>query len=210
MRLAMVAHERVSAAAGRARCVEVLTTVGIPDASRRLEAYPHQFSGGMRQRAAIAIALLHRPSLIVADEPTTALDVSIQAQIVSEMAALVREIGTSLIWVSHDLATVSGIADRIAVMYAGRIVEEGASAEVLAAPRHPYTHGLLDSLPSRGIPGQELAYIRGMAPSLLALPPGCPFAPRCGRADAACESDPAPVIVGGRFLRCHHPLIFAQ
>jgi len=206
MRLAMAAHERLSAAALRARCIEVLTIVGMPDAARRLDAYPHQFSGGMRQRVAIAIALLHRPPLIVADEPTTALDVSIQAQILTEMKSLVGEIGTSLIWISHDLATVSSLADRIAVMYAGRIVEDGPTVAVLRNPRHPYTRGLLDSLPAHTRPGGELAQIRGTTPSLLNLPAGCPFAPRCDRADAACEIEPDIVSGAGRSTRCHHPL----
>jgi len=206
MRLALKAHERLSAAAARARCVEVLTIVGMPDAHRRLDAYPHQFSGGMRQRVAIAIALLHRPPLIVADEPTTALDVSIQAQILTEMKSLVREIGTSLIWISHDLATVSSLADRIAVMYAGRIVEDGPTVAVLGAPRHPYTQGLLDSLPAHAEPGRELAQIRGATPSLLNLAPGCPFAPRCDHADAACGREPDIVSGADRSLRCHHPL----
>jgi peptide/nickel transport system ATP-binding protein len=206
MRLAMTAHEKLSAAALRARCVEVLTIVGLPDAERRLEAYPHQFSGGMRQRVAIAIALLHRPPLIVADEPTTALDVSIQAQILTEMKTLVGEIGTSLIWISHDLATVSSLADRIAVMYAGRIVEAGPTVAVLRHPRHPYTQGLLDSLPARTEPGRELAQIRGSTPSLLNLPAGCPFAPRCDYADAACDAEPGIVGDALRSIRCHHPL----
>ena len=160
----------------------------------------------MRQRVAIAIALLNRPALIVADEPTTALDVSIQAQILTEMKGLVRELGTSLIWISHDLATVSSLADRIAVMYAGRIVEDGPTVAVLRHPRHPYTRGLLDSLPAHTEPGRELAQIRGSTPSLLNLPKGCPFAPRCNYADAACEVEPDLVDAAGRSLRCHHPL----
>jgi peptide/nickel transport system ATP-binding protein len=206
MRLAIVAHERLSPAAIRARCLDVLTAVGISEPGQRLDAYPHQFSGGMRQRVAIAIALLHRPSLIVADEPTTALDVSIQAQILVEMRSLVRELGMALIWISHDLATVSSLADRIAVMYAGRIVEEGRTEDVLAAPRHPYTRGLLESLPAHATPGQELAYIRGTTPSLLNLPPGCPFGPRCDRADAICGIAPDTIHASGRSLRCHHPI----
>jgi len=206
MRLALTAHERLPEAAMRERCIEVLTIAGMPDAARRLDAYPHQFSGGMRQRVAIAIALLHRPPLIVADEPTTALDVSIQAQILTEMKSLVREMGTSLIWISHDLATVSSLADRIAVMYAGRIVEDGPTVAVLRNPRHPYTRGLLESLPVHTAPGRELAQIRGMTPSLLNLPQGCPFAPRCDRADAVCGSAPDLVAAAGRSLRCHHPL----
>jgi peptide/nickel transport system ATP-binding protein len=170
MRLALAAHERVTTAAARARAVQALGAVGIPDAARRLDAYPHQFSGGMRQRVAIAIALLNRPALIVCDEPTTALDVSIQAQILTEMRALVRDLGTALIWISHDLATVSSLASRLLVMYAGRLIEEGPAAAVLRAPRHPYTHGLLESLPSRAAPGRDLVQIPGAPPSLLRLP----------------------------------------
>lgn len=207
MRLALAAHERVSTRGSRARCVRALELVGISDAQERLKVYPHQLSGGMRQRVAIAMALLHRPSLVIADEPTTALDVSIQAQILGELTRLVRELGMSLIWISHDLAVVSGIADRIAVMYAGRIVEEGPTGAVLAAPRHPYTRGLLDSLPSNASLGHKLAFIRGAAPSLFDIGAGCAFAPRCARADVACKADPSIVLSpGGRSLRCHHPL----
>ncbi|HEX8165558.1 MAG TPA: ABC transporter ATP-binding protein [Beijerinckiaceae bacterium] len=207
MRLAIVAHERVSAKAARARSAALLATVGLPDPERRLDAYPHQFSGGMRQRVAIAIALLHRPAVIVADEPTTALDVSIQAQILSEMQGLVADFGTALIWISHDLAVVSALSHRIAVMYAGKIVEEGPTAAVLTAPRHPYTRGLLDSLPSRAEPGRELAQIPGQTPSLLGAPEGCPFRPRCPRASAACLAMPEPTGDAVRRARCHHPLV---
>ena len=207
MRLALAAHERISTRGSRVRCVRALELVGISDAQERLKVYPHQLSGGMRQRVAIAMALLHRPSLVIADEPTTALDVSIQAQILGEMTRLVRELGMSLIWISHDLAVVSGIADRIAVMYAGRIVEEGPTGAVLAAPRHPYTRGLLDSLPSNAPPGHKLAFIRGAAPSLFDIGAGCAFAPRCARADVACKVDPSIALSpDGRSLRCHHPL----
>jgi peptide/nickel transport system ATP-binding protein len=206
MRLALRAHERVSAKAARARAAAALGRVGIPDAARRLGAYPHQFSGGMRQRVAIAIALLHRPALLIADEPTTALDVSIQAQILAEMKALVAELGMSLIWISHDLAVVSALSDRIAVMYAGRIVEEGPTGIVLANPRHPYTRGLLDSLPSRAEPGRELRQIPGSTPALLDLAPGCPFQPRCPRASPACAVMPEPTGDAMRWARCHHPL----
>ncbi|TWT13003.1 ABC transporter ATP-binding protein [Reyranella sp. CPCC 100927] len=206
MQLALGAHERVSARAGRARAADVLTRVGIPDAARRLDAYPHQFSGGMRQRVAIAVALLNRPDVIVADEPTTALDVSIQAQILAEMKALVRDLGTALIWISHDLAVVSALASRILVMYAGRIVEQGPTATVLRAPRHPYTGGLLDSLPSRAAPGQTLQQIPGLPPTLAALPAGCAFHPRCARADVACQVAPETTLAGTRGWRCHHPL----
>jgi peptide/nickel transport system ATP-binding protein len=206
MKLALDAHGRSSATVARERCVEVLTRVGIPDPAKRLDAYPHQFSGGMRQRVAIAIALLNRPKLIICDEPTTALDVSIQAQILTEMKALARDMGTAMIWISHDLATVSSVASRILVMYAGRIIEEGGVAEVLRAPRHPYTEGLLESLPANATPGQDLVQIPGSTPSLLNLPPGCPFSPRCGYADDLCRTEPPRLTSGGRAVRCHHPL----
>jgi peptide/nickel transport system ATP-binding protein len=206
MKLALDAHGRSGAVAARERSVEVLTRVGIPDPAKRLVAYPHQFSGGMRQRVAIAIALLNRPKLIICDEPTTALDVSIQAQILTEMKALARDMGTAMIWISHDLATVSSVASRILVMYAGRIIEEGGVAEVLRAPRHPYTKGLLDSLPANATPGQDLVQIPGSTPSLLNLPPGCPFAPRCSYADDLCHTEPPRLTSGSRAVRCHHPL----
>jgi peptide/nickel transport system ATP-binding protein len=206
MRLALEAHGSLGEAAARDRSVEVLARVGIPDAARRLDAWPHQFSGGMRQRVAIAIALLNRPKLIICDEPTTALDVSIQAQILTEMKALARDMGTAMIWISHDLATVSSVASRILVMYAGRLIEEGPVADVLRAPRHPYTQGLLDSLPANATPGRDLVQIPGATPSLLNLPPGCPFAPRCGHATDICRTEPQRILYGARALRCHHPL----
>ena len=207
MQLALLAHERMSRAAARARSVEVLARVGIPDPERRIDAYPHEFSGGMRQRVAIAIALLHRPAVIIADEPTTALDVSIQAQILAEMKSLVQDSGTALIWISHDLATVSEIASRLAVMYAGRIVEDGPIRSVLSAPRHPYTRGLLESLPSRATPGADLVQIPGSTPSLLRLPAGCAFAPRCPHRIAACDTTAPPrTALGSRGFRCHNPV----
>jgi peptide/nickel transport system ATP-binding protein len=206
MRLALEAHEPVSKETARARSIEALAAVRIPDAAQRLDAYPHQFSGGMRQRVAIAIALLHRPALIVCDEPTTALDVSIQAQILTEMRGLVRDLGTALIWISHDLATVSSLASRILVMYAGRIIEEGPTAAVLRSPRHPYSRGLLQSLPSRAEPGRDLAQIPGSTPSLLRLAEGCAFRPRCSEATSLCHTMPALERHGDRAYRCHHPL----
>ena len=206
MSLAIRAHEAVSDRAAQARAAEVLGRVGIPEAGARLRAYPHEFSGGMRQRVAIAIAMAHSPALIVADEPTTALDVSIQAQILHEIRELSRESGTALVWISHDLATVSSLSEQILVMYAGRIVEEGPTARVLRDPRHPYTRGLLDSLPATAEPGQMLRQIPGTTPSLLALPPGCPFAPRCTRASDLCADDPPRLGDAGHGFRCHHPL----
>ncbi len=206
MVLALRAHRAMATAAARELSASRLTRLGIPDAMARLDSYPHEFSGGMRQRVAIAMALLHGPDLIIADEPTTALDVSIQAQILVEMRRLAKETGTALIWISHDLAAVAAVADRIMVMYAGRIVESGPVATVLRGPLHPYTRGLLDSLPAMAEPGQALRQIPGNTPSLLALPAGCPFAPRCPGADAVCATPPPVVETPGRMARCHHPL----
>jgi peptide/nickel transport system ATP-binding protein len=203
---AVTAHERVSARAARARARDALVAVGIAAPDERLAAYPHQLSGGLRQRVAIAIALLHRPALVVADEPTTALDVTIQSQIVAQMQALCAEAGTALIWITHDLALISGFADRVAVMYAGRIVEQGPVDAVLAAPLHPYTRGLIGSLPGGGPRGAPLDQIPGLPPSPMNLPPGCAFAPRCPRAGAACATAPAATShPGGRETRCWHP-----
>ncbi|GIX14316.1 MAG: ABC transporter ATP-binding protein [Paracoccaceae bacterium] len=205
MEMALRAHERVSPRAAAARSAQLLEQVGIPSAAERLRAYPHQFSGGMRQRVAIAIALLHQPRVIIADEPTTALDVSIQAQILHRMRALARETGTAMVWISHDLAVVSSLASRLLVMYAGRLVEEGPTAEVLRHPRHPYTAGLIASLPAMAPPGAPLRQIPGSTPSLMSLPPGCPFRPRCARASAACAQMPPLARAGARAWACHHP-----
>ncbi len=205
---AILAHERVSRATALDRSREALTKVGIPSPESRLRAYPHQFSGGMRQRVAIAIALLNRPDLIIADEPTTAVDVTIQGQILFEMQKLTRETGAALIWITHDLSVIAGLADRVCVMYAGRIVEHGTTVDVLATPRHPYTRGLLDSVPGSAAPHQRLRQIPGMTPSLLELPPGCAFRTRCSRAAAACEQDPEMRRLGSRdqSARCFYPL----
>jgi peptide/nickel transport system ATP-binding protein len=205
---AVRAHEPVGEAAALARARDALGRVGIPAPESRLKAYPHQLSGGMRQRVAIAIALLHKPDLIVADEPTTALDVTIQAQILYEMQLLCRETRTALIWITHDLSVVAGLADRIAVMYAGRIVEKGRVDDVLDRPLHPYTAGLIGSVPSRNRKGVPLAQIPGMTPSLLALPPGCAFQSRCGRASPACAAMPElRAWRAGQKARCVRPLI---
>ena len=203
---AIQAHARVSRNAAYARAREVLMKVGIASPDERLKAYPHQFSGGMRQRVAIAIALLNEPDLIIADEPTTALDVTIQAQILYEAQKLCRETGTALIWITHDLTVVAGLADRICVMYAGRDVEQGDVDEVLDHPLHPYTYGLIGSVPSRNRRGRPLHQIPGMTPSLLNLPPGCAFRARCDRATDECLREP-PVVEHGenRRARCFHP-----
>jgi peptide/nickel transport system ATP-binding protein len=203
---AVQAHTNLSQAQARAKSRDALGMVGIPSPEERLNAYPHQFSGGMRQRVAIAIALLHNPALLIADEPTTALDVTIQAQILSEVQRLAAEFGTALIWITHDLSVIASLADRIAVMYAGRIVESGDAADVLDHPLHPYTAGLIGSIPSRNRRGQKLLQIPGMTPSLLALPAGCAFRSRCARADAACEQQP-PETGAGHTARCFHPLL---
>jgi len=204
---AIQAHARVSRAAAYARAREVLLKVGIASPDERLRAYPHQFSGGMRQRVAIAIALLNEPDLIIADEPTTALDVTIQAQILYEAQKLCQETGTALIWITHDLTVVAGLADRICVMYAGRDVEQGSVDEVLDCPLHPYTHGLIGSVPSRNRRGQPLLQIPGMTPSLLNLPPGCAFRARCAWASDECLREPPVMEHGpGRRARCFHPL----
>src|SRR5215471_13990764 len=203
---AITAHENASHDAARARARAALDAVGIASADARLRAYPHQLSGGMRQRVAIAIALLHKPQLLIADEPTTALDVTIQAQILSEVQSLCAESGTALIWITHDLAVVAGLADRVAVMYAGRIVEQGPVDAVFARPLHPYTRGLIGSIPSRGNRGAPLTQIPGMPPSPARRPPGCAFAPRCPRADTTCTQEPDEMEHGsGRTARCWHP-----
>jgi peptide/nickel transport system ATP-binding protein len=203
---AVLAHHRVSRATALERSREALARVGIPSPDERLRAYPHQFSGGMRQRVAIAISMLNKPDLIIADEPTTALDVTVQAQILSEMQALCRESGAGLIWITHDLSVIAGLAHDVCVMYAGRIVESGPVDEVLDAPLHPYTRGLLDSVPSRNTPGRPLAQIRGMTPSPLALGEGCAFRERCPRAIDPCRMAPVSRMPApGRTLRCVNP-----
>lgn len=208
---AIRAHARVGRDEALRRARDALGRVGIPSPEERLRAYPHQFSGGMRQRVSIAIALLNEPDLIVADEPTTALDVTIQGQILYEVQKLCRETQTALIWITHDLSVVAGLADRICVMYAGRIVESGPVDAVLDRPLHPYTRGLIGSVPSENKRGRPLAQIPGMTPSLLDLPAGCAFRTRCPRATGVCQT--APEITSplpGRETRCFHPWLDHQ
>jgi peptide/nickel transport system ATP-binding protein len=203
----VLAHEKVSVKEAHAKARDTLGMVGIPSPEERLAAYPHQFSGGMRQRVAIAIALLHRPDLIIADEPTTALDVTIQSQILSQIQQLSKELGMALVWISHDLGVVAGLAHRIAVMYAGRIVEIGPTDDVLDRPVHPYTVGLLQSVASNVPRGAPLAAIPGMAPSPLNRPTGCAFRTRCAFATSICETEPPLESAGTVAWRCFHPQV---
>lgn len=203
---AVLAHEAVPKEVARQRARDALGLVGIPSPEERLSAYPHEFSGGMRQRVAIAIALLHRPDLIIADEPTTALDVTIQSQIISEFQRLTEQSKTAVIWITHDLAIVSRLADEIAVMYAGRLVETGSVAHVLGTPRHPYTRGLIMSVPSQNRRGEPLRQIPGITPAINRLPPGCSFRARCDRATDGCSAMPELSWEGARAYRCFHPV----
>jgi len=174
------------------RAIELLGAVGIPQPARRADDFPHQFSGGMRQRAMIAMALANDPDILIADEPTTALDVTIQAQILELVGRLKDEFGSAVILITHDLGVVAGIADRIAVMYAGRIVEFGPKRDLFYDPQHPYTWGLLGSIPRLDRPKAErLHSIAGMPPSLIDPPPGCRFRPRCPHAFDRCAAEPA-------------------
>ncbi|MGO4572455.1 ABC transporter ATP-binding protein [Microvirga sp. 2TAF3] len=201
----VLAHEKVSRKEARARARDTLGMVGIPSPDERLSSYPHQFSGGMRQRVAIAIALLHRPDLIIADEPTTALDVTIQSQILAQIQSLTKQLGMALVWISHDLGVVAGLAHRVAVMYAGRIVEIGPTDDILDHPTHPYTIGLMQSVPANVPRGSELRAIPGMAPSPLQRPSGCAFRQRCAFATSICEDEPPLHTSGSIAWRCFHP-----
>ena len=202
----VLAHQDVGRQQARAMCRDALERVGIAAPDQRLLSYPHQFSGGMRQRVAIAIALLNQPDLIICDEPTTALDVTIQGQILYEMQKLCQQSGAALIWITHDLSVIAGLADTVCVMYAGKIVESGSAEQVLEHPRHPYAHALIASAPSRNARGRPLRQIPGMTPSLINLPTGCPFRERCDRSSAACLQPPPLQTAGGRTLRCFHPV----
>ncbi|MFF1370880.1 ABC transporter ATP-binding protein [Streptomyces virginiae] len=186
-------HRGMSRKEAKGKAVELMDRVKIPAAKERVGDYPHQFSGGMRQRIMIAMALALEPSLIIADEPTTALDVTVQAQVMDLLAELQRELNMGLILITHDLGVVADVADKIAVMYAGRIVEAAPVHEIYKAPAHPYTRGLLDSIPRLDQKGQELYAIKGLPPNLVAIPPGCAFNPRCPMAQAVCRTDVPPL-----------------
>jgi peptide/nickel transport system ATP-binding protein len=198
-------HETISNAAARARALELFERVRIPSPARRLDAYPHEMSGGMRQRAMIALSLSSRPKILLADEPTTALDATVQIQILLLLRELQRELGLSVIFVTHDISVAVEVADRIAVMYAGRIVEIGPVRDVIRAPRHPYTIGLLSTRGHGGrLAGKRLPTIAGSPPDLANLPPGCAFAPRCAKAADACLAAPpvAELVAPGHSVRC--------
>ncbi len=205
-------HESISAADARKRALELFERVRIPSPERRLAAYPHEMSGGMRQRAMIALALACRPKLLLADEPTTALDATVQIQVLLLLRELQRELGLAVVFVTHDLGAAVEVADRIAVMYAGRIVEEGSTRDVIRAPAHPYTLALLQSRAEGSMArGQRLQTIPGSPPDLSRLPPGCAFADRCPLADATCRSTQPPRVVvapehASRCLRSHELL----
>ncbi len=198
-------HERITARAARARAGELFERVGIPGAGDRLSAYPHQLSGGLRQRVMIAMMIALRPKLLIADEPTTALDVTVQAQILGLLREIQQELGTAILLITHDFGVVNELADRLAVMYAGRIAEEGTRREILGEPRHPYTKGLMRSIPTARQRGQPLEEIAGTVPAPSAWPAGCRFTSRCPRAFAPCRNEPPPSVVfgPGHLVRCH-------
>jgi peptide/nickel transport system ATP-binding protein len=201
-------HTKASKSAARKRAVDLLGRVGIPQPAQRVDAYPHEFSGGMRQRAMIAMALACDPKVLIADEPTTALDVTVQAQVLDLLADLQSEFGTAIMLITHDLGVISQVADDVLVMYAGRAVETGAARDVLQRPAHPYTWGLLSSVPRVRTETEELLAIRGAPPSLIALPSGCPFRPRCDYVSAVpgnrcAEELPELLPVRATSARCH-------
>jgi oligopeptide transport system ATP-binding protein len=199
-------HRGMSRADARQRAIELMDLVRIPAARQRIADFPHQFSGGMRQRVMIAMALALDPDVLIADEPTTALDVTVQAQIMKLLAELRRERNMGLILITHDMGVVADVADRISVMYAGRIVEEAGVHDIYANPAHPYTKALLESIPRVDLKGQRLSVIRGLPPSLTRVPPGCPFSARCRYVRPACREDPPPPlyeVTARRTSACH-------
>lgn len=201
---AVIRHEGASRAEGQARALEMLTRVRIPSPERRLKAYPHEMSGGMRQRAMIALALACRPRLLLADEPTTALDATVQIQILLLLRELQREFGMGMIFVTHDIGVAVEVSDRVAVMYAGEFIETGTVRQIINDPQHPYTRGLLAANLHGARKGARLDAIPGAPPALAEAPTTCSFAPRCPIAEATCRTGPAPVVVGGpaRMARC--------
>ncbi len=201
---AVMLHQRLGRRAARAKTVDMLDLVGIPDPGQRANEYPHQLSGGMRQRIMIAMALSCNPELLIADEPTTALDVTIQAQILELLDRLQRELGMAVLMITHDLGVIAEVADRVAVMYAGKIVETGTVDEIFADPRHPYTRGLLESIPTLNEEKSRLSVIPGTVPDATRFPAGCRFAPRCSLAENICEAN-EPLLeptAGNRHVAC--------
>jgi len=200
---ALLAHQRLSGSVARTQAVEALRRVGLPDPARRIDDYPHRFSGGMRQRAVIAMGLLNEPSLLIADEPTTALDVTIQAQILELLRVACRERRMAVLLITHDLGVVASLCHRVAVMYAGQIVEEASIEDLFANPLHPYTKGLLRSLPSADERSDRLRAMPGLPPDMIDLPSGCRFRARCAYAEAVCEEPPQlHEITPGHYGRC--------
>ncbi|HYY84328.1 MAG TPA: ABC transporter ATP-binding protein [Beijerinckiaceae bacterium] len=197
-------HTNLSGAAARQRAIDLLAEVGIPAPERRIDGYPHEFSGGMRQRVVIALALCAEPELIIADEPTTALDVSVQAQIIALLERLGREHGTAIMLITHDMGVIAEAADRVAVMYSGRIAEIGPVRDVVRNPLHPYARGLMGAIPSLASEADRLVQIPGSMPRLSAIPPGCPFNPRCPHAWERCRVDrPEPIQHDVHRVACH-------
>ncbi len=202
----MLTHLPITRKEAAARAIAALEEVGIPGAAERIDSYPHEFSGGMRQRVVIALALCAEPSLVIADEPTTALDVSVQAQIISLLKRLCRERGTAVMLITHDMGVIAEAADRVAVMYAGRLAELGDVRDVLTEPQHPYTHGLMASTPLASQGQKRLHQIPGAMPRLHHMPEGCAFHPRCPRARANCSQAPLPTVADGR-VACWFPML---
>jgi oligopeptide/dipeptide ABC transporter ATP-binding protein len=203
---AVLAHQDVSRAKARERAAELLEVVRIPNPRQRLDNFPHELSGGMRQRVVIAIAMANDPDVIIADEPTTALDVTVQAQIMEALRAAQKETGAAMVLITHDLGVIAGQADRVAVMYAGKLVEIGTAEDVFYTARMPYTFGLLGSLPRLDRPSERLTPIPGSPPSVVNMPPGCPFTPRCPLAITVCdevEPDLTPTTSPGHLAACH-------
>ncbi|WP_047392540.1 ABC transporter ATP-binding protein [Chitinibacter sp. ZOR0017] len=201
-------HKNMTRRAAKTRAIELLEAVKIPEAARRVDMYPHEFSGGMRQRVMIAMALLCEPEVLIADEPTTALDVTVQAQIITLMQELQRDFGTAIVMITHDLGVVAGLCDRVMVMYGGRVMEQGSAEQIFYQPTHPYTVGLLGALPRLDHDGDTLVSIPGNPPNMAHMPAGCAFCERCTLAEARCHSErPALQTLEGGILRaCHKTL----
>jgi peptide/nickel transport system ATP-binding protein len=197
-------HTDLSEAAARKRAIDLLAEVGIPAPEKRIDGYPHEFSGGMRQRVVIALAICAEPELIIADEPTTALDVSVQAQIIALIKRLGRDHGTAVMLVTHDMGVIAETCDRVAVMYSGRVAEIGPVQDVIRNPLHPYARGLMGAIPTLAGEARRLVQIPGAMPRLSAIPPGCPFNPRCAFAFDRCRSErPEPIQHGAQAVACH-------